>query len=87
MKTAELRAATVDDRRRVSLPAEIPPGSAVTFQRIDADTWVIKRQRRDHGYVFVMVATVQNLRTDPEWEKIEGVFARAAMQGLTEPKE
>ena len=84
MEVTDVKAATVDDRRRVCLPPEIPAGSAVTFQRIDADTWVVKRQRPMAGIVICLVAPVDKLADDPQWEKVETAFTRHAWSTLKE---
>jgi hypothetical protein len=84
MEAREVKAANVDDRRRVCLPPEIPAGSAVTFQRIDADTWVVRRQRPEAGIVLIIVPAVKRLPDDPEWEKVETAFTRHAWSTLKE---
>ena len=72
----EIKAATVDDRRRVVLPESCPPKAAVTIQEVDKDTWVIKRHRKTDGLVFVAIERIERLPDDPEWEKKELAIAR-----------
>ena len=60
-----------DDKRRLTMPKELPPKSAVTIQRLDADTWVIKRQRPTSKLIMVAFPKIEHLPDDPEWEEIE----------------
>lgn len=78
----DVKAATVDDRRRVVLPKSCPPNAAVIIQQLDGDTWVIKRQRATKGYKVVIFAGVKKLRDDPDWEKMELRMAEHAFQNL-----
>jgi len=60
-----------DDKRRLTMPKELPPKSAVTIQRVDQDTWLVKRQKPDSGFVVVALPCIEHLPNDPEWEAIE----------------
>jgi hypothetical protein len=44
--THSVKAATLDSRRRLTMPPEIDPLSAVTIEHTDRDTWVVRRVRR-----------------------------------------
>lgn len=41
-----MKAATLDARRRLTMPPEIAALSAVTVEHTDKDTWVVRRVRR-----------------------------------------
>ena len=53
------------------MPKELPPRSAVTIDRVDEDTWVVKRQRPAKKLIMVAFPKIERLPDDPEWEKIE----------------
>lgn len=65
-----MNATLLDDRRRLVMPAELPPKSAVTVQRIDADTWIVKRHRPQRNVVMVAIPIIGEYR-DPDWEAVE----------------
>jgi hypothetical protein len=67
------------------MPRECPANSTVTIDRVDDDTWVVRRQRQDHGLKVIAVHTVHRLPNDPEREKIEGRLAKHAVRNLPEP--
>jgi hypothetical protein len=85
--TKDLLARQVDDRRRLVLPDTCPPGSMVLIQQIDADTWVVKRQKPEPGLVIVALRDVQHLPDDPEWEKTEARIGRHISRRIPEPQE
>jgi len=60
-----------DDKRRLTMPKELPPRSAVTIEHIDEDTWVVKRQKARDEFVMVAFPKIERLPDDPEWEEIE----------------
>jgi hypothetical protein len=66
-----VNATLLDDRRRLVMPRELPPKSAVTVQRIDADTWIVKRHRPQKDFVMVAIPIIKELPGDPEWEAVE----------------
>ena len=35
-----------DDKRRLTMPRELPPKSAVTIQQLDEDSWLVTRRDR-----------------------------------------
>ena len=38
---------------------------------LDADTWIVKRQREQTDVVFIAVPLIEALPSDPAWEAIE----------------
>jgi hypothetical protein len=66
-----VNATLLDDRRRLVMPSELPPKSAVTVQRIDADTWIVKRHRPQRNVVMVAIPIIKELPSDPDWEAVE----------------
>ena len=60
-----------DEKRRLTMPKDLPPRSAVTIERVDEDTWVVKRQKRSTELVMVPFSRIQRLPDDPAWEEIE----------------
>jgi hypothetical protein len=77
-----LQATMVDERRRITLPREIPPHSAVTIQRLDAYTWVVKRQRPEPNLAVVLIPVIDKLPDDPEWEALERKMADHTFKNL-----
>lgn len=65
-------ATVIDDRRRLVMPNELPPRSAVTLQKIDEDTWIVKRVHPSNPLVVMLLPDVKKLPRDPEWEALEG---------------
>lgn len=65
------KAANVDSRRRVVLPESFPANSPVTFQKVDEDTWIVKRHRPRKGFVLVAIEQIEKLPDDPDWEAFE----------------
>jgi hypothetical protein len=66
-----VNATLLDDRRRLVMPPELPAKSAVTVQRIDSDTWIVKRHRPQKNVIMVAIPIVKELPNDPEWEAVE----------------
>jgi hypothetical protein len=64
-------ASMTDDKRRLTMPKELPPKSAVTIQRLAEDSWLVTRQKPNSNVVIVALPTVKELPSDPEWEAIE----------------
>jgi hypothetical protein len=71
-----IKAANVDDRRRVVLPITCPPNSAVTIQELDDETWIVKRHKLNQNLIFVAIEHIERLPDDPEWEKKEADAAK-----------
>ena len=63
------------------MPPELPAKSPVTIQQIDADTWIVRRQR-EASMAVIVVPIIKELPADPEWEKVESAFAAHAIKGL-----
>jgi hypothetical protein len=82
-----MKSARLDNRRRLVMPPECPPGSAVTIQELDKTTWLVKRQMPAQDFKMVMIPVIDRLPDDPEWEKPEAAFARHASKTAIEPKE
>jgi hypothetical protein len=66
-----MTASMTDEKRRLTMPRELPPRSAVTIERLDEDTWVVKRQRPGSKLVMLAFPKVEHLPHDREWEEIE----------------
>jgi hypothetical protein len=64
-------AAMSDDKRRVTMPKELPPKSAVTIEQVDENSWLITRQRPNADIVVFALPTIKELPADPEWEAVE----------------
>ena len=60
-----------DEKRRLTMPKELPPKSAVTVQRLDENSWLVTRQRPVTDLVVVALPCIKELPADPEWEAIE----------------
>ena len=78
----ELESRQLDGKRRLIMPADCPPGSAVTIQEIDQDTWLVKRQRASKDFKVVLIPAVHKLPDDPSWDEVEMAFGRAAVRKL-----
>ena len=64
-------ASMTDDKRRLTMPKELPPRSAVTIQQMNEDSWLITRLKSNEDVVVVALPRIQELPSDPEWEAIE----------------
>jgi hypothetical protein len=64
-------ASTTDDKRRLTMPKELPAKSAVTIQQLDDDSWLVTRQKPKADLVVVALPKIKVLPSDPEWEAIE----------------
>jgi DNA-binding transcriptional regulator/RsmH inhibitor MraZ len=81
MKTAKL-----DAKRRLTMPADLAPGAAVSVEALDADNWLVKRLHPDRELKVVVVPSIKRLADDSKWERVERKLARAAQVGLPEPE-
>jgi len=68
-------ARNVDEARRLTMPPEFPPNSAVIVRRIDDDTWVVTVNRASKLYKVVLVPQIDKLPDDPRWEAKEAQLA------------
>jgi hypothetical protein len=66
-----MNATLIDDRRRLVMPPELPPRSAVTVQQLDADTWIVRRHKPDSNLLLIALPRIKKLPSDPEWQAIE----------------
>ena len=76
-----MKASTIDDKRRVVLPSA-PPGAQVTIEQLDQDTWVVRRYGKQIKLKRVLIPVIDELPDDPEWDKVENAFGRAAYKKL-----
>jgi hypothetical protein len=82
-----MNATITDDRRRLVMPPELPPKSAVTVQQIDADTWLVKRHQPDKKIIMLLLPQISRLPDDPAWEAVEKRMARHHNKKLPRFKE
>jgi hypothetical protein len=82
-----MKTATLDDRRRLVMPPECPPNSAVTIQQLDEDTWLVRVAKETKEFKKVFFPVIEDLPDDPEWEKVERAFGEAAYKKLRPPEE
>ncbi len=66
-----MNATVLDDRRRLVMPTELAPKSAVTVQRIDEDTWLVKRVKSSKSRMVLLLPDVKKLAVDAEWQAVE----------------
>ena len=59
-----MKSATLDDRRRLVMPTEFPPNSAVTMQKLDEETLIVKRHRDSKNFKVVLIAGIRRLTDD-----------------------
>lgn len=78
----ELESRQLDGKRRLIMPRQCPPNSAVTIQQVDADTWIVKRRRPSKGFKVVLIPEIHKLPNDPDWGSREVAFARVACAAL-----
>lgn len=83
----ELESRQVDGKRRLIMPQDCPPRSAVTIQQLDQETWLVKRRRPTKNYKLVLIPAIDKLPDDPKWDKVEEAFGRAAYNKLPPPEE
>ena len=66
-----MNATVIDDRRRLVMPPELPPKSAVTVQQIDQDTWLVKRAKPAKLHMVMLLPDVKQLPEDGDWQATE----------------
>jgi len=81
-----MQSAMLDDRRRVVMPKECPPHSAVTIQQVDDHSWLVRCQVPDRNVRVVAIPVIHRLADDPAWEKTEAEIAKAVVGRLPEPE-
>lgn len=77
-----MTATVLDDRRRLVMPAQFPARAAVTVQRIDEDTVIVKRQREQTDFAVIVVPIIKHLPDDPEMDAKAEALARRAFKHL-----
>jgi hypothetical protein len=77
-----VKARPVDERRRIVLPPEFPPGSDVILEKVDEHTWILRRYQPHSHLKVVLFPVVDRLPDDPEWDKVERACADAAIESL-----
>src|SRR5262245_26433292 len=82
-----IKARQVDEKRRITLPADFPPGTDVVIEKVDRNTLLLKRQGSETQMRIVALPVVEHLPDDPEWDKVEEAFGRAAYKNLPPPEE
>ena len=82
-----MKAATLDERRRLVMPPACPPNAAVTIQQLDANTWLVKRCLPEKKIKMVSVAIIDRLPDDPEWDKVETKIVESISRRLPPPEE
>ena len=80
-----VKATTVDDRRRIVMPSECPPHSAVIIQQLDDNAWLVKRAVADRRFKMIAIPIIKRLPDHPAWEKTEAALAQYAAGQLPEP--
>jgi hypothetical protein len=81
-----MNATVIDDRRRVVLPPEFKPKSAVTVQLLDGETALIRLVKSAGYRMAMLLPDVKRLPDDPAWEKVEHKLAQSAVKKLPPPK-
>jgi hypothetical protein len=81
-----MRAAQLDVKRRLVMPPELRPGDAVTIQQVDENSWLVRRSPPPEKVKLVVLPIIERLPDEPEWDKTEAAFVRAACEHLTEPE-
>lgn len=64
-------ASQTDEKRRLTMPEELPPKSAVTIHQLNEDSWIVTRQKSPADVILVALPRIDHLPADPEWEAIE----------------
>lgn len=82
-----MKASTVDDKRRIVMPSECPPGTRVTIEPLDDATWMVRRKGKRVRLKQVLIPVIDTLPPDPEWEKLESKIGHHVARRLPEPKD
>jgi hypothetical protein len=81
-----MKTATLDDRRRLVMPPECPPNSAVTIQQLDDDTWLVKVAKETSKFKKVYFPIVEHIPADSEWDALEKAFAKGRSRNIPAPE-
>ncbi len=82
-----MNATVIDDRRRLVMPPEFKPKSAVTVQMIDSETAVVKLAKPSAVRMVMLLPDVKQLPRDPEWEAVEHRMVKHAAKKVTQFEE
>lgn len=82
-----VNATVLDDRRRIVLPREFKPKSAVTMQVLDEGTVLVKLVKPSAHRMVMLLPDVKRLPAEPKWEKVELALAKNAIKKLPPPEE
>ncbi len=67
------------------LPEELEPGSKVMIERVDDDSWLVTRYRKQTKVKVLYLPVLSKLPDDPEWDRVEHAFTRAASKTVHRP--
>ncbi|MFO1460818.1 MAG: hypothetical protein U1G08_15605 [Verrucomicrobiota bacterium] len=76
-----MKGTTLDARRRLTMPPDIEPLSAVTVEHTDTDTWIVRRVRRTKAPSAILVPPLTSqqarraFRANPRQEAFEAAMA------------
>ena len=79
---SKLTTSRVDNRRRIVLPDDLPPGCVVSIQEVGPDTFLVQRVKPKAAVKLLAIPIIKDLPDDPEWEKKEAKFARHLFKRL-----
>ena len=82
-----VRTSKLDSRRRLVMPAGVPPDSVVTIQEYGEDVWLVRRVRPETQHKLVLIPAIDRLPDDSEWDEIETKLGRHISARLPEPEE
>ena len=71
-----------DSRRRVVMPATLPPDAVVSIQQLADDCWVVRRGRPNRKARIISVPVIEELPKNAAWEKVESAFGDEAGKAL-----
>ncbi len=80
-----VKTSKVDEKRRVTLPRPIRPGTDVTIQQLDQYTYLLKLPRPEKTFKMVLIPVIDKLSHDPEWDKVEDALGWDAQKKLPPP--
>ena len=82
-----MKAATIDDKRRIVLPKKCPPGGKITIEEVDALTWIVRLHPSGVRFKRVLIPVVEKLHSDKQKKRMEDALGRAAYAKLPPPPE
>jgi hypothetical protein len=66
--TMKLEPTQLDERRRLVMPGDAPPGSAVIIDAIGSDAWIMRIQHSKANFKLVSIPIIEKLGNDRTWE-------------------